>query len=98
MLRGLAQALIQNGQITTSPAKAKELRPFIERLITKSKTGTIAARRSVASHLGEPPAQVVSTLFESIAPQYQSRPGGYTRIIKIGRDSAGRDQAVIELV
>lgn len=97
LLRGLAISLIENGKIQTTTAKAKELRPFAERLVTFGKKGDVAARREVASLLGEPKDAVVKKLFDDIAPQYKERAGGYTRIIKMGRDS-GRDQAVIEYV
>jgi len=98
LLRGLAVSLIKNGQIKTTEAKAKELRPMAERLVTYGKTGTIAARRKAAQVLGEPAAAIIKKLFEEIAPMYKERNGGYTRIIKMGRTSAGRDEAVIEYV
>lgn len=98
LMRGLAVSLIRNGKIKTTEAKAKELRPFIEKLITKGKENTIAARRIVASRLGEPAEIVVKKMFDSIAPKFKERAGGYTRIIKMGRTSAGRDEAVIEFV
>lgn len=97
LLRGLAVSLIKEGKIVTTTAKAKELRPFAERLISYGKEGTIAARRRAASKLGEPQASVIKKLFDDVAPKYKERSGGYTRIIKMGR-SGGRDQAVIELV
>ena len=97
LLRGLAVSLIENGKITTTTAKAKELRPFAERLITLGKEGTVAARRKVASRLGEPKDKVVKKLFDEIVPTYKERDGGYTRIIKMGQTN-GRDEAVIELV
>ncbi|MEL6803402.1 MAG: 50S ribosomal protein L17 [Bacteroidota bacterium] len=98
LLRGLAAALITEGKIKTTEAKAKELRPFTERLVTYGKKGTIAARRQAASALGEPQDAVIQKLFDELAPKYSERSGGYTRIIKVGRTSAGRDEAVIELV
>jgi len=98
LIRGLAVSLIRDGKIKTTEAKAKELRPFIERLITHSKSNTVAARRIVASRLGEPTDAVVKKMFEVIAPKFTTRAGGYTRIIKMGRTSAGRDEAVIEFV
>ncbi len=97
LIRGLAISLIENGQITTTSAKAKELRPFAERLITIGKEGTIAARRKAAAKLGEPAASVVKKLFDELAPNYTERNGGYTRIIKMGQTS-GRDESVIEFV
>jgi len=98
LLRGLAISLIKNGQIKTTEAKAKELRPFAERLVTYGKSGTVAARRKAAQALGEPAAVVIKKLFDEIAPQYKERSGGYTRITKMGRTPAGRDEAVIEYV
>ena len=98
LMRGLAISLINEGKIKTTEAKAKELRPFVERLVTYGKKDTVASRRAVASKLGEPKADVVKKLFDDIAKGYASREGGYTRIIKIGRTDAGRDEAVIEFV
>lgn len=97
LMRGLAVSLIEHGRITTSLAKAKELRPYIERMITTAKDAGVTERRRIASVLGEPNNRVVQTLCDEIAPRYADRPGGYTRIIKMGR-TAGRDEAVIELV
>ncbi len=97
LLRGLAVSLIKEGQITTTTAKAKELRPFAERLVTYGKEGTVTARRKVATALGEPRPETVTKLFEEIAPKFKERNGGYTRIIKVCRTD-GRDQAVIEYV
>lgn len=98
LIRGLAISLIKKGKIKTTEAKAKELRPFAEKLITGAKVSSVASRRKAASVLGEPEAAVVSKLFDEVAPQYKDRAGGYTRIIKMGRTDAGRDEAVIELV
>ncbi len=98
LVRGLAVSLIRDGKIKTTEAKAKELRPFIERLVTYGKKNTIAARRIVASRLGEPSALVIKKVFDDIAPKFQARAGGYTRVIKMGRTKAGRDEAVIEFV
>ena len=98
LLRGLSINLIENGKITTTEAKAKELRPFAERLITYGKDGSMAARRQAAKKLGEPDKAVIKKLFDEIAPTYKDRPGGYTRITKLGMTSPGRQEAVIELV
>lgn len=98
LVRGLALSLLIHGAITTTEAKAKELRPFIERLITRAKTDSIAARRIVASRLGEPANTVIQKLFSEIAPKYAERNGGYTRVVKMGETPAGRREAVIELV
>ncbi len=98
LLRGLAMSLIEHEKIQTTEAKAKELRPYVEKLITKGKEGTISARRLVQSTLGEPHTNVVKKLFEDIAKRYTERNGGYTRIIKLGDTNAGRTEAYIELV
>ena len=98
LLRNLAVDLIMKGRIVTSEAKAKELRPFVERLVTYGKQNTIAARRNAATKLGEPRAAVITKLFGEIAETHKDRQGGYTRIVKMGRTSAGRDRAVIEFV
>ena len=98
LLRGLAVSLIENGKIQTTEAKAKELRPYVERLVTYGKEGTVAARRKASTRLGEPRPQTIKKLFEDIAKEYADRPGGYTRIIKTGQTPAGRKEAVIEFV
>jgi len=97
LIQGLAISLIERGQITTTLAKAQELRPFAERLITQGKKGTVDARRRVASILGEPSSKTIAKLFDEVAPKYTDRNGGYTRIVKMGRMN-GRDEAVIEFV
>ncbi len=97
-MRGLASDLIVKGKIKTTEAKAKELRPFVEKLVTTGKTDSVASRRLVASTLGEPRDEVIKALFDTLAPKYAERNGGYTRVIKMGRSSAGRDEAVIEFV
>jgi large subunit ribosomal protein L17 len=98
LIRGLAISLIQEGKIKTTEAKAKELRPFAERLVTYAKDGSVGARRKASQALGEPTPATLKKLFDEIAPGYKERDGGYTRIIKMGRTSAGRDEAVIEYV
>lgn len=98
LLRGLALSLIEHGKIHTTEAKAKELRPYVEKLITKGKDDTVASRRLVMSLLGEPHTDVVSKLFSDVAKRYTERDGGYTRIIKLGETKAGRTEAYIELV
>ncbi len=85
------------GRIKTTEAKAKELRPFIERLVTKAKPGTLAARRLVISNLGT--SFRAKKLVDVIAPKYAARPGGYTRIVKLPpRQSDGAKMAIIEFV
>lgn len=97
-LRGLARNLIMEGKIKTTEARAKELRPFVEKLVTKAKPKTITARRLVASRLGNE-VVVVKTLVDEIAPRYAKRAGGYTRITKLGRrTSDGSPMAIIEFV
>lgn len=97
LMRGLAVSLIRDGQIKTTVAKAKELQPNIERLITQAKKDTVAARRLVSSRLGEPADETVKKLFSEIAPKFKERNGGYTRIVKVGQTS-GREEAVIAFV
>lgn len=98
LLRGLSVSLIRDGQITTTLAKAKELQPRIERLVTFAKKNTVASRRTVASRLGEPSGKILAKLFSDIAPKFNERQGGYTRIIKLGKMPSGRENAVIEFV
>ena len=97
MLANLATALFEHGKITTTEAKAKRLRPLAERLITFAKRGDLAARRKVMTVVRD--KSVVHLLFTEIGPQYAGRPGGYTRITKIGpRKGDNAPMAVIELV
>ncbi|MDQ1684877.1 MAG: large subunit ribosomal protein [Frankiaceae bacterium] len=97
MLANLATSLFEHGRITTTEAKAKRLRPLAERLITFAKRGDIHARRRVLTVVRD--KTVVHTLFAEIGPQYAERPGGYTRITKIGpRKGDNAPMAVIELV
>jgi large subunit ribosomal protein L17 len=98
LLRGLAVSLIRDEKITTTIAKAKELQPRIERLVTTAKVDSVASRRVVASRLGEPTDTIIKKFFTEIAPKFATRSGGYTRVIKMGRMPSGRDQAVIEFV
>ncbi len=85
LLRGLARSLILHGAITTTEAKAKELRPYIETLVTTAKKNTLAARRAVIARLGTTDASAVSKLFSEHATRYEKRAGGYTRITKLGQ-------------
>jgi large subunit ribosomal protein L17 len=102
MLAGLASALFEHGRITTTEAKARRLRPVAERLITKARRGDLHARRQVMSALrvrtlGQ--KSMMHKLFTEIGPSYVNRPGGYTRIIKIGnRRGDNTPMAIIELV
>jgi large subunit ribosomal protein L17 len=97
MLANLATALFEHGRITTTEAKAKRLRPLAERLITFAKRGDLHARRRVLTVVRD--KSVVHTLFTEIGPNFAGRPGGYTRITKIGpRKGDNAPMAVIELV
>ncbi|NCN11752.1 50S ribosomal protein L17 [Candidatus Kaiserbacteria bacterium] len=98
LIRGLAVSLIRDGQIKTTLAKAKELQPNIERLVTHAKNDTVQARRLVAATLGEPNEVIIKKLFSDIAPKMKERNGGYTRVVKLGRTSPGRDEAIIAFV
>ncbi|GDX87565.1 MAG: 50S ribosomal protein L17 [Gemmatimonadetes bacterium] len=97
LLRNLATSLIEQGAILTTEAKAKELRPFIEKLITKAKAGTLHARRLAGRHVHKRAA--ADKLFQEIGPKFATRKGGYTRIIKTGhRKGDAAEMARIELV
>ncbi|MBA2464446.1 MAG: 50S ribosomal protein L17 [Nocardioidaceae bacterium] len=97
ILANLATSLFEHGRITTTEAKARVLRPMAEKLITKAKKGDLHNRRQVLSKIRD--KGVVHSLFEEIGPRYADRPGGYTRITKIGpRKGDNAPMAVIELV
>ncbi|MFF7989994.1 50S ribosomal protein L17 [Kitasatospora xanthocidica] len=97
LLAGLCRELFQYGRITTTEAKARRMRPLAEKLITKAKKGDIHNRRLVRKTITD--VSVLHTLFTEIAPRYENRPGGYTRITKIGpRRGDNAPMAVIELV
>lgn len=97
MLANMACSLIEHKRINTTVAKAKALKLFVEPLLTKSKIDTTHNRRIVFSKLRQ--KQAVSELFRDIAPKVSNRPGGYTRIIKLGnRLGDNADMAMIELV
>jgi large subunit ribosomal protein L17 len=97
MLRNMAASLIKHEQITTGVAKAKELRPYVEKLITLAKKGGLSNRRLAQSRLMDD-AQLTK-LFDVLAARYADRNGGYTRIIKAGyRASDASPMAIIELV
>jgi len=96
LMKALAVSLIRSEKIKTTEAKAKELRPFIEKLITKAKSGMLAQRRIVAAKVG---SSYSKKLFDKIAPKYKDRTGGYTRIIKMpARKSDGSKIAIIEFI
>ena len=93
----LTAELIQHGRIRTTLAKAKEVRPVAEQMITLGKRGDLHARRQAVAFLRQKP--VVKSLFEDIAPRYAERPGGYTRIVKLGpRRSDSTEMVLLELV
>ncbi len=97
ILANLATSLFEHGAITTTEAKARVLRPYAERLITKAKRGDLHNRRQVASVIRD--KTVVHVLFTELGPRYADRPGGYTRITKIGpRKGDNAPMAVIQLV
>ena len=97
ILANLATALFEHGRITTTETRARVLRPVAEKLITKARKGDLHNRRQVLSTIRD--KGVVHALFEDIAPRYAERPGGYTRITKIGpRKGDNAPMAVIELV
>ncbi|HKV73532.1 MAG TPA: 50S ribosomal protein L17 [Gemmatimonadales bacterium] len=97
MLNNMAASLFLHGRVVTTEAKAKELRPFAEKLITLARRGDLHARRLAGRNLRE--AKALSLLFSEIGPRFAARPGGYTRILKLGhRPGDGADVARIELL
>jgi large subunit ribosomal protein L17 len=98
LLANLSKQLIEHERIKTSQAKAKAVKPEVEQLITLAKRGDLHARRQALSALGQDKF-TVHKLFEEVAPRYADRPGGYTRIIKLGpRRSDSTEMVFIELV
>lgn len=97
MFRNLTTDVLKHGKVRTTEARAKEVRGFVERMITLGKRGTLHARRQALAFVYDP--DVVADLFEEIAPTYADRPGGYTRIQKLGpRRGDAAIMAEIELV
>jgi large subunit ribosomal protein L17 len=97
LLRGLMTSLVEHGRIKTTVDKAKELRRHIERLITLGKKGDVATRRVILSRLAN--QEAMTTIVDDLSKRFQSRPGGYTRIIKIGRRPGDQaEMAFIEFV
>ncbi|MDO8560690.1 MAG: 50S ribosomal protein L17 [bacterium] len=95
LLRNLAYSFLHSGKITTTEAKAKELQPMIERIISQAKTQNLATTRRLYSLL---PARIIPKLVKEIAPKYHKRHGGFTRITKIGpRKSDSAKLAILEL-
>jgi large subunit ribosomal protein L17 len=97
LLRGLVTDLMRHERMKTTEAKAKEVRPIAEKMITLGKDGTVHARRQALAYMND--KDVVTKLFDEIAPRFAARPGGYTRIIKLGpRNGDGASMAQLELV
>ena len=97
MFRGLTTDLLRHGRITTTLAKAKETRSFVEKVITLAKDGSVHARRRAARLVKD--KRVLADVFDVLAERYRDRPGGYTRTLKLGpRKGDGAEMAVIELV
>lgn len=97
ILANLTTSLIAEGKVETTLAKAKAVRPLAEKIITKARKGDLHSRRIVLRTLRD--NEVVTKLFDDVAPQYTDRPGGYTRIVKLGpRRGDGAEMAIIELV
>lgn len=97
MLRNMATSLFRHERVETTTAKAKELRPFAERLITLAKRGDVPARRLAARKISD--REVLGKLFDEIAPRYAERPCGYTRVLKLGnRKGDAAEMSLIELV
>jgi large subunit ribosomal protein L17 len=96
-LRNLATSLFRHGRIETTTAKAKALRPYAERLITLAKRGDLHARRLAATKVQD--RAVLGALFDDIGPRFSGRPGGYTRVLKLGnRKGDAAEMSLIELV
>ncbi len=97
MMRNLATSLLLHGRIETTVEKAKELRQFVEPLITKGRRGDLHARRLAARVIHSDEA--LAKLFSEIGPRYAERPGGYTRVLRLGhRSGDAAEMAIIELV
>ena len=97
LMRNLCTSLLETGRITTTEARAKELRRWVERLITDAKGQDIAARRRVSEEVSKP--EVVERLFSNLIPRLSERPGGYTRIVRKGpRKGDSAPMVLIELV
>ena len=95
--RALATALLREKKIRTTIAKAKELRGFVEPIISRAKTDSVANRRNIARHIQD--KDILKELFSEIVPKIGDRPGGYTRVVKLGRRQGdGAEMAIIELV
>ena len=102
LLRGLVRSLLLHHKIETTETRAKDVRSIAEKLVTQAKQDTVHARRQVRSFIGGRTAEdetIVQHLFTVIAPRFQDRPGGYTRMAKVGvRRGDGAPMAILELV
>ncbi len=97
ILSNLAASLIQEERITTTETRAKMLRPYVEKMVTKARRGDLHSRRLVLRKIQN--TDVVTKLFDDVAPRYEGREGGYTRIVKVGpRRGDGTEMAIIEFV
>jgi len=97
LLRNLAADLFRHERLKTTLPKARELRPFAEKLITLARRDDLHARRKVVRHISD--KAVVKKLFDTLGPRFAARPGGYTRALKLGpRPGDGADMAIVELV
>ncbi len=97
LFRNMVTSLLEHEQVRTTDAKAKEIRRFAERMITLGKRGTLHARRQALAFIRS--ETVVKKLFDDVAPRFQTRPGGYTRVVKLGvRPGDGAPMSVIEFV
>ncbi len=97
MLRNMATSLLRHERIRTTEAKAKEVRPFVERLITLARTDDVHSRRMARRYIAD--REIMQKLFDQIGPRFRDRNGGYTRILKLGaRRGNGAEVAVIELL
>ena len=97
MLRGMVTLLLENGQIETTLTRAKEVRSMAEKMITLGKKNTLASRRAALAYITK--EDVVSKLFNEIAPTYENRNGGYTRILKLGaRRGDAAEMAIVQLI
>lgn len=97
ILSNMAASLIQEERVTTTVTRAKMLRPYVEKMVTKARRGDLHARRMVLRKIQNNDA--VTKLFDDVGPRYEDRDGGYTRIIKLGpRRGDGTEMAIIEFV
>ena len=96
MLNSLARSLVLHQKIKTTEPKAKEVRPFVEKLLTNARKGTVATRRSISTLIGKDAGKA---LVDTLSKKYDGRKGGYTRIVKTGRRASdGAPMAIIEFV